>query len=628
MICARSMGSSDFGPDNLTMPRGALKGWHKHGVCLEEDWPEGEVRPITTDWEQRAGQISLGVYYRVDSSSIVDMQSAIAEVGAVFASARVHGNWDALAKTSGKPRSSQREDFPASVSELPVIEWDGSLETPSAHAFCLIGFTDTGFIVQNSWGVDWGFNGFAVLAYEDWLSNSMDAWVATLGVPGIINNRSGDLGRLRNSNSVQPVAQAHSPFSYHLSRHALILDEGRVTGSLGADVVGGNGLSSLAIESPRAWFSSPAVADTLVEGKRKIVIYAHGGLNSEETGLLRARLMTPAFLTNGIYPIFLVWKSGYFETMASYQRDQHDSTADTYVGSHRENFFERTADALIEPAARLIFKAVWDQMKTNARRCSNLAEGAGGLLALADGLERLSRLDPEVEIHLVGHSAGAFVLGHWLSYLQQLKLNVRSAHLMAPACTIGFALKHWFPHLRPHVSGEWGFPLTVHNLSDEREQRDQLALSVIRAYNKSLLYLVSHALEERSPAPLLGMTCAWPESVLKLKKTSPLSKDRPDWSADPITLQERALFEQYFAAAGDLSNNSDSEAFGLSLAPEVFEGAVWTRTDHKGSPLVDGRTVEATHGSFDQNAQKILEIIDAIRGQRAPSRAINLDAAP
>ncbi|MEG3494824.1 hypothetical protein V2U99_21905 [Klebsiella variicola] len=49
-------------------------------------------------------------------------------------------------------------------------------------------------MVQNSWGTEWGCGGFAVLSYADWLTNAMDAWVAALGVPGVVQ---GSLQRVR-----------------------------------------------------------------------------------------------------------------------------------------------------------------------------------------------------------------------------------------------------------------------------------------------------------------------------------------------------------------------------------------------------------------------------------------------
>jgi len=50
------------------------------------------------------------------------------------------------------------------------------------HAFALVGYNKTGFVVQNSWGLVWGNCGFGVLPYEDWVKHGTDAWIAALGV--------------------------------------------------------------------------------------------------------------------------------------------------------------------------------------------------------------------------------------------------------------------------------------------------------------------------------------------------------------------------------------------------------------------------------------------------------------
>ena len=71
---------------------------------------------------------------------------------------------------------------PRRHAELPVI---GALQDPAqtgGHAFALVGYNERGFIVQNSWGGNWGAAGFAVLSYEDWVTNSTDAWAVALGV--------------------------------------------------------------------------------------------------------------------------------------------------------------------------------------------------------------------------------------------------------------------------------------------------------------------------------------------------------------------------------------------------------------------------------------------------------------
>jgi hypothetical protein len=74
------------------------------------------------------------------------MQSAIFETHAIYVSASVHDGWDRIKKAKrledaviGPPRT---DDF-------------------GGHAFAIVGYTAEGFIVQNSWGPDWGFHGCA-----------------------------------------------------------------------------------------------------------------------------------------------------------------------------------------------------------------------------------------------------------------------------------------------------------------------------------------------------------------------------------------------------------------------------------------------------------------------------------
>ena len=64
-----------------------------------------------------------------------------------------------------------------------VISAPADREAIGGHAFALVGYNRTGFLVQNSWGVQWGKGGFATLPYEDWLDSAYDAWVARPGVP-------------------------------------------------------------------------------------------------------------------------------------------------------------------------------------------------------------------------------------------------------------------------------------------------------------------------------------------------------------------------------------------------------------------------------------------------------------
>lgn len=163
--------------------RGAMKGFMKHGVCTWDRLPYKPKEHFTRLPERAledAIEHPLGAYFRVTTSSVNDMQSALAEAGTLLASANVHAGWD-------KPVKPSRG--------LARIEWSPDVPTDGGHAFALVGYTKDGFIVQNSWGASWGSDGFAVLSYEDWLNNRMDAWVAQLGVGRVDYSIPGTLAR-------------------------------------------------------------------------------------------------------------------------------------------------------------------------------------------------------------------------------------------------------------------------------------------------------------------------------------------------------------------------------------------------------------------------------------------------
>ena len=90
-----------------------------------------------------------------------------------------------------------------------VIAWDPHQDPLGNHAFALIGYNESGFLVLNSAGIDWGgwcdplvpeadsWPGVALWPYDDWSRSILDAWVLRLGVPiEMAQFRRLDLGRL------------------------------------------------------------------------------------------------------------------------------------------------------------------------------------------------------------------------------------------------------------------------------------------------------------------------------------------------------------------------------------------------------------------------------------------------
>ena len=150
--------------------RGAMKGWHKHGVAAEKVWPYLQKKTPAVDYLTESRTVDarlrpLGAYFRVNHKDIVAMHSAIAEVGILYATASVHEGWDDVQDDGTIPYSKSRT---------------------GGHAFAIVAFDERGFWIQNSWGKTWGHRGFARISYDDWLENGSDVWVARLGAPVVL----------------------------------------------------------------------------------------------------------------------------------------------------------------------------------------------------------------------------------------------------------------------------------------------------------------------------------------------------------------------------------------------------------------------------------------------------------
>lgn len=285
--------------------RGALKGWFNNGVCLESDWPyqPEKSNPAVYGFAARATGVTLGVYYRIETASITDMQAAIAQHRAVYVSANTHDGWDRVA----------RSPMPRTHADLPLIGFDGRRSQTGGHAFALIGYNAQGFILQNSWGAQWGAGGFAVISYLDWLANAMDAWVIALGVPGVV------AGRLAVNGTAADAARGGASGTDRSKwwdtglayQHSVVLgDDGRVSRYLTEDEPPRK-LMQQACVLPDQWFRQQAGVAT-----KRVLLYVHGGLNSEADAIQRACAMGRYIAGNGCYPLFLVWKTGLLETLS------------------------------------------------------------------------------------------------------------------------------------------------------------------------------------------------------------------------------------------------------------------------------------------------------------------------
>ena len=537
--------------------RGALKGWYQHGVCLANDWEYSDDRVVSPKYgfAHRAREHTLGVYYRVDIGSLTDLQAAIVATGAVFVSAFTHAGWDTLPSRSKPPQGH---------ADLPVIDFDGHPSVSNGHAFALVGFNGTGFVIQNSWGNQFGYGGFAVLSYADWLTNAMDAWVVSLGVPGVVAGQARPVGRAANR-----AGSAKGWGDDAVGNHSVILgNDGRVRRYLTQDEPSRN-LMYQGNSLPDQWFRSQPQAKL-----KRLVIYAHGGLNSEEASLKRASVLGPYLEANGCYPMFLVWKTGLLETIR-HQIADAVPLEPVRAGGWLEKLSEKT-DLLIERTlGRSAGRPIWSEMKENAGRAFFDSHGGHHLLTALRGLR--DTWGQQLEIHLVGHSAGAILLGHMLKAMHQRGLTefVKSTHLYAPACSVQFANEHYAP--LPAVMKN----LYMHVLSDQQERDDNVAF----VYRKSLLYMVSNVLEPNLRTPILGM-----DRVMDPNDTG--------WEGSSSTADALKLWRQAFKEAG-LRNKG---RYMVLSEPRIL------------TATAGGIHVANNHGNFDNAVPVVTQTLERIAG--------------
>jgi pimeloyl-ACP methyl ester carboxylesterase len=146
---------------------------------------------------------------------------------------------------------------------------------------------------------------------------------------------------------------------------------------------------------------------------------------------------------------------------------------------------------------------VWGGMKQKAEDMWKPNEGRSGdslhagsyfLLRLSDYLTRY----PEVQVDLVGHSAGSIAIAYLLkvSAARHPELRFRKIVFLAPACTVDLFCSEIIDRASRYED------FRMYTMLDEYERKDKL---VPILYPRSLLYFISGVLEGTSDMPLAGL---------------------------------------------------------------------------------------------------------------------------
>lgn len=477
--------------DKGSSVRGALKGWHKHGACRVELFPGMEMPPaskkIEDDWWFDAVKRPLGAYYRIDPRAITDMHVALNEVGILYASAGCHSGWD-----EGLEQPLMKKP-PSSIQDVWEIPVQGGLADHPGHAFAIVGYGERGFLIQNSWGPEWGSHGYAILTYDDWLRNAMDCWVAQLGVvtrdhtaiSKSISLRTDDAGRVSLAAGEVLRNREISPFIVNVGNNGELSNSG-VFRTQPDDV---RALVDVHLaEARKRWGLQDGVVD--------VCLYAHGGLVSEQRAAEIAAKWIPALYEQRIFPVFLMWETDFLSTLLNRMEDAVKDVPRT-TGFNIKSWWNQRLEQLLAPLGTQL----WGEMKQNAEALSAYKEGvpearqAAGMLlyrALRDSAER-----GRVRVHVVGHSAGSIVASFMIDRLARAGLGFESASFMAPAVRVAA----FDALVRPHLESGTLRRYQQFHLTDRVEQDDH----TLGAYRRSLLYLVSESFEGGARTPLLGM---------------------------------------------------------------------------------------------------------------------------
>ena len=261
--------------------RGALKGWYYHGVL-----PDGSLagaRPGPGTGHRTIAALAALCDGRA-ARRLLPGQRLPARRHAVGGQRAARDRRVRRRSTrAGADRRWSRASRRRRTEQLAVISGHRAPRRSAGHAFAIVGYNDVGFLVQNSWGPTWGRGGFATLTYDDWLDSAYDAWVARPGVRSVVSQRThqqtltATAGEVASAPGPGPSAAATGTWSTSATT-------GGCRPRAGSPALPRRSIacSPSMADYHDHWAASPLNGDP---APRRIVLYAHGGLDSEATGL-------------------------------------------------------------------------------------------------------------------------------------------------------------------------------------------------------------------------------------------------------------------------------------------------------------------------------------------------------
>ena len=541
--------------------RGAMKGWHHHGVLSDKQWREildnglGRAKEIIQNLSVAQALRRPGAYYRVKVTDVDDVRAAIKDADCVYASLQVHTIWRALegwhdpATLLADPHVVFAENAPPE--RKPKIDYADNFrrtDLMGGHAVVLVGYDHDGFIVLNSWSKKWGCSGLAWLGYDAWQAYAMDAWVAVEGAP--MNVRSLTVGLNKDvsllvrgsaSNAIAGVVGDTNPLRTDPDEfvHRDAPRQGDAVSEpwteqvthLHSLLIGLDGRilnRRLDVESNEVGDATPAARrsderlatltlEYALERKQNNLVLVFGaGLESEELNIANFGILGSILQARNVATVFVDWGQGLWPVIADQVVAWSKQAIE--IASHGApqgwwhvytNDRVTAVDDLIESAAqKLIAPALWTQRNQAAR---DAAKSGGALNCLARAVAGIAEKRNAPRIHIVAHSGGAILACRFLALLSRISSPVcfPSCTLLSPACDMADAASA-FRQAFHADTGRDGPLLAAKNLHivmlpEELEE----ALCELPEYSKSALHFMSKVISPNVNHALLGLRAAW-----------------------------------------------------------------------------------------------------------------------
>jgi len=506
--------------------RDGIKGFYHSGVCSEKLWrynAHDKNGRLTIRRAKDARKTSLGAYYRM-RPSLNDYHAALNDVGPLLVSAGIHEGW----------------------SEELVRRHHGRIDPAylqsSAHAFVIVGYDSTGFLVLNSWGRRWGrfmdCPGLAHWRYEDWADNVFDGWALRLGVsaPAAFSLTIGEQGIFL---SKKPTATASIP-AYQVRGHLIHLDDGRTASRSrypyeDRTIAQTCGYLRL-LSRPRASdASSPQPGRKRYRG---IVLKLCGsllGLDEIAQEVNREKAMCKR---HSLYLLAIAWCNDFVEK-TSMVLSQMFSEATKQIDTRGDEL-----DAVIEGHVRGVGRAIWRDIE---RASTQSAAPSGPLCSAVSQILRLKGL----VVHIVTDGAGAMLLCELMAMLEkdrrdefdQFRKMVQSVDLVAPTISAEKCAG-----LLGNLGNTSRF--TVHVPSADTESRLGVGM-----YSKSMLHLIENSFCSSEPGDR-------PDFIGKAVKSSDITRLTSDAMLPKFRIEEISVD----AAPGQVLAQSDLYAKGDLLS--------------------------------------------------------------